>query len=146
MKSNQYIMFTEFITVFCNLFICLRTDLHIHYSVHTLFLVVFLRCPITCHYVLSSVLWCPLRFPHINDVRFVIVSSCFLGARVLFALVLFVCVQWCPTHIVYVFVLFFFILCTLCCQILWICFFIVSSVVSNIYLNTQKLQCRIQVW
>jgi hypothetical protein len=27
-------------------------------------------------YVLSSVLWCPLRFPHKNDVQFVFNSSC----------------------------------------------------------------------
>ena len=36
----------------------------------------FLCCPIMCLYVLSSVLWCPLRFPHTNDVRFVFSSSC----------------------------------------------------------------------
>jgi hypothetical protein len=29
-----------------------------------------------CLYVLSSVLWCPLRFPHEKDVRFVFTSSC----------------------------------------------------------------------
>jgi hypothetical protein len=33
----------------------------------------FLCCPIMC---LSSVLWCPLRFPHINNVRFIFTSSC----------------------------------------------------------------------
>jgi hypothetical protein len=27
-------------------------------------------------YVLSSVLWCPLQFPHKNEVRFVFTSSC----------------------------------------------------------------------
>ena len=31
-----------------------------------------LNCPIMCLYVLSSVLWCPLRFPHKTDVRFVL--------------------------------------------------------------------------
>jgi hypothetical protein len=30
-----------------------------------------LCCPIMCLYVLSSVLWCPLRFPHKNGVLFV---------------------------------------------------------------------------
>ena len=35
-----------------------------------------LCCPIICLYVLSSVLWCPLRFLHINDVWFVFTSSC----------------------------------------------------------------------
>ena len=29
-----------------------------------------LCCPIMCLYVLCSVLWCPLRFPHKKDVRF----------------------------------------------------------------------------
>jgi hypothetical protein len=36
----------------------------------------FLCCSIMCHYGLSSVLWCPLRYPHKNDVRFVFTSSC----------------------------------------------------------------------
>jgi hypothetical protein len=31
-----------------------------------------------CPYVLSSLLWCPLRFPHKNDVRFVFTFSCLL--------------------------------------------------------------------
>ena len=35
----------------------------------------YLCSPIMCLYVLSSVLWCPLRFPHKNDVRFVFTSS-----------------------------------------------------------------------
>jgi hypothetical protein len=35
----------------------------------------YLGSPIMCLYVLSSVLWCPLRFPHKNDVRFVFTSS-----------------------------------------------------------------------
>ena len=30
----------------------------------------FVCCSIMCIFVLSSVLWCPLRFPHKNDVRF----------------------------------------------------------------------------
>ena len=51
-----------------------------------------------CLYVLSSVLWCPLRFPHKNDVRFVFISSC----HVLFTLFVFVCIKWFSTqwHIV----------------------------------------------
>jgi hypothetical protein len=36
----------------------------------------FLRCPIVCLYVLSCVLWCPLRFPNKNDVWFVFTPSC----------------------------------------------------------------------
>jgi hypothetical protein len=31
---------------------------------------------IMCIYVLRPVLWCPLRFPHKSDVRFVFISSC----------------------------------------------------------------------
>ena len=41
-------------------------------------LVYFLCCPILSLYVLSSVLCCPLRFPHKNDFRFVFTSSCLL--------------------------------------------------------------------
>jgi hypothetical protein len=33
-------------------------------------------CPIMCLYVLNSMLWCQLRFPHLKDVRFVFTSSC----------------------------------------------------------------------
>lgn len=36
-----------------------------------LIVLIFLCCLIMCHYVLISVLWCPLRFPHKNDVRFI---------------------------------------------------------------------------
>ena len=42
-------------------------------------------------------------------------------AHVLFTLNVFACAEWCQTHIVLccVFVLFFFILCVLCCRVLW---------------------------
>ena len=36
--------------------------------VRVAYLFSFLCCPNMCSYVLSSVLWCPLWFPHINDV------------------------------------------------------------------------------
>jgi hypothetical protein len=36
---------------------------------------VFLCCPIIWLYVLSPVLWCPLRFPHKTDVRFVFILN-----------------------------------------------------------------------
>ena len=49
----------------------------------------FLCCPIMC---LSSVLWCPLRFPHKNNVRFIFTSSCCRRTRVLFTLFVFVCI------------------------------------------------------
>ena len=37
---------------------------------------IFFSSPIICLYVLSSTLWYPLRFPHENDVRFVLTSNC----------------------------------------------------------------------
>ena len=39
----------------------------VEFMLRNLFL---LCCPIICLYVLCSVLWCPLRFQHKNDVRF----------------------------------------------------------------------------
>jgi len=36
----------------------------------------FVCGPIMCSYVLTSVLWCLLRFPHKHYVRFVFISSC----------------------------------------------------------------------
>ena len=74
-----------------------------------------LCCPIVCIYVLSSVWWFPLLFPHRKEVRFV-----FKRARVLFTLFVFVYVQWCPTHIVLCFCCFSLFLCTISCQFLWI--------------------------
>jgi hypothetical protein len=42
-----------------------------------------------------------------------------------------------------VFVLFFFVLCTICCQFLWIVhFFITPSVFSNVYLQDKKDFCN----
>ena len=78
----------------------------------------FLWCPIMCLYVMSSVLWCSLRFRQKNEVRFVFTSSCLY---VLFTWFVFVCgVQ----HILCcVFDLFFFVLCALCCRFLWIVHF-----------------------
>ena len=43
-----------------------------------------LCCPVMCLYVLSSVLWCQLHFPHKKDVPFVFTSS--RRAHILFAL------------------------------------------------------------
>jgi hypothetical protein len=64
-------------------------------------------------------LWCPLRFSHNN-----VFTSRFFCRRthVLFTLFMFLSVKWCPTHIFLccLFVLFFFVLLTLCCQFLWI--------------------------
>ena len=66
----------------------------------------FLCCPIMCLYVLSSVLCCLLRFPHKTIVFGSSLPSVVCRrAHVLFTLFVFVCVQWCSTHI-----------------ILWLCF------------------------
>ena len=81
------------------------------------------RCPIMFLYVLSPVLWWPLRFPHKNDVRFVFTSGCLWKDS---CLVYVICVftNSDVQHILCcVFVLFFFVLCTLCCQFLWIVHF-----------------------
>ena len=43
----------------------------------------FLCCPVMCIYVRISVLWCSLRFPHKNEVRFVSTSSCLYDASCL---------------------------------------------------------------
>jgi hypothetical protein len=40
-------------------------------------------CYIKCIYVLSSVLWCPLRFPHKSDVWFVFTSSWLYVGRIM---------------------------------------------------------------
>jgi len=79
----------------------------------------FSCCPIVCLYIVSSMLWCPLRFPHGSDVRFVFASSCFWGlVFCLRYLYLFACSG--VRHVLCcVFALFFFILCTLCCPFLW---------------------------
>ena len=73
----------------------------------------FLCCSIMCLHVLSSVLWCLLWFPYKNDVRFIFTSSysnTFAHSDV--------------QHILCcVLVLLFFVLCTLCCQFLWIIYF-----------------------
>ena len=83
----------------------------------------FLCCPVMCLHVLSSVLWCPLRFLHKHDDRFIFTPVVCRRAHVFITLFVFVCVQWRPTHIV---VCFLFclssscVLCTQCCQFLWI--------------------------
>ena len=42
-------------------------------------------------------LWCPLRFLHGSSIPPVVCKS----AHVFFMLVVFACVEWCPTHIVF---------------------------------------------
>ena len=77
-----------------------------------------------CLYVLSSVLWCPLRFPHKNDVRFVFTSSCLQEDSCLIY-VICVCLSHSSVQHILCCVFYFFlsssgILCTKCCQFLWI--------------------------
>jgi len=94
----------------------------------------FLCCPIMCVYVLSCVLWCPLQFPHKNDVWIFFTSSGLYGGFVLFTLFLFVCVLWCPTHIALCF-------CFVCLRLVYPMlpvsldcpFLVASSVFSNVY-------------
>jgi hypothetical protein len=47
-------------------------------NVDIMFSISFLCCPILCLEAQSSVLWCRLRYPHKNDVRFVFNSSCLI--------------------------------------------------------------------
>jgi hypothetical protein len=63
----------------------------VFYGVRVAHLFSFLCCHIMCLYILSSVLWYPLRFPHINDVRFVIISGCLYECA---CLICVVCVCW----------------------------------------------------
>ena len=79
---------------------------------------------------LSSVLWCTSRFPHENDVRLVLTSSCLYVMSYLRYLCLFVH-SAVERILCGVFVLFFFVLYTpvsLDCP-----FLIVPSVFSNVY-------------
>jgi len=103
-----------------------------------------------CLYVTSSVLWCPLRFPHKNDVRFVFTPQLFevglmsyLRYLCLFAYSGVQHIFWC------VFVLFVFVLCTLMLPVSLDCpFLIAPSVFSNVYLqrihaiNSRMRRCQ----
>ena len=65
-----------------------------------LYTFICLCCPIVCLYVPSSVLWCPLRFPHKTIFGSSLSPVVCSRANVLLTLFVFVCVLWCPTHIV----------------------------------------------
>ena len=80
-------------------------------------------------YVLSSMLWCALRFPYKNDVRFV---KLFVGGLMSYCLFTYSSVQ---LILCCVFALFFFVLYTLYFEFLWI----IHSwlpVFSNVYIKT----------
>ena len=59
--------------------------------VRVAFLFSFLHCPIMCLYVLNSVLWGTLQFPHNNDVRFVFATGVCRRVHDLFMLFVFAC-------------------------------------------------------
>jgi hypothetical protein len=108
-------------------------------------LLIFFSSPIICLYVLSSTLWYPLRFPHENDVRFVLTSNCLYENSCLIYLIcvclrivvsktycvvfLFCLSSSCLPYVARfsrlccVFVLLVFVLFTLCCQVLWVVHF-----------------------
>jgi hypothetical protein len=78
----------------------------------------FVRCPIMC---LISLLWCPLRFQHTNDVRLPPVVC--LRTNVLPTLFVFLCILVSNTFCIYGFVWFFFVLCILCWHFSWLSIF-----------------------
>jgi hypothetical protein len=79
------------------------------------FLCIFLCCPIMCFYVLSSVLWYLLQFPYKNDFQFVFTSSSLQDSHFIYVICVCLCIVVSNTDCVVFFVLFFFVLCTLCC-------------------------------
>ena len=87
-----------------------------------------------CPYVLRSVLWCQLRYPNKDDVRFVFPSS-YLQEVSCLIYVICIClrIMMSNTYCVVFLVLFVFVF-TLCCQFLWIVLFW-YSVFSNAYLD-----------
>ena len=82
----------------------------------------FVCCPIMCLYVLSSLLWCPLRFPHKTMFDPYLPPFVCRWIHVLFTLYVFTCVLWYPTYIVLCF-LFVFLLCAICCRFIRIVHF-----------------------
>ena len=85
------------------------------------FFCVFLLC---VFYVLSTVLWCPLRFPRYNEVRIVLTPNCSYedACRIY---IISVCLHMVVSNTCCVgFVL--FVLCTFFCPFLWIDLFRLS--------------------
>ena len=68
-----------------------------------------------------SVLWCPQRFPHENEVRSIITSSCLYWGLMSYSRYMCLFVHSCVQSILCcVFALFVFVWCTICCRFLWI--------------------------
>jgi hypothetical protein len=94
----------------------------------------FLCCCFMCLYAISSVLWCPLRFPHKYNVRFVFASSC-LWRRSYLNYVVCVCLRWwCPTRILMCFSSYCVPCVSMDCPLL-----IVPSLFCNVYLHHDKI-------
>ena len=113
----------------------------------------FLCCPIMCLYILSSVLWCPLRIlitPLVSsnssyDFRIKTMFGSSLpsvvcrSAHVLFTLFVFAFVKWCSTHIELWF-------CFVCLRLvhpmfpvfLYCLFLIAPSVFSTVYFKSTR--------
>ena len=60
-------------------------------AIRIAYLLSFLCCPSMCLYILSSVLWRPLRFPYRNDVRFVLPPAVCMKVHVV--LIMCVCLR-----------------------------------------------------
>ena len=85
-------------------------------------------------------LWCPLQFPSLHPV------VCRRAHAVLFTLFEFVCVYWCPTHIV-------LCICFSCLRLVYPMlpisldcpFVIVHSVFFNVYLIKTQVKCILNI-
>ena len=128
---------TEFIKVFCNLFICLRTDLYIHYSVHALFFFAF------SYYVSLRSEFCVVMYVTISANKRCLVRACIQ------LLVCASCVCFCTVVSNTYRVMFLFCFSSFCvpcaARSSGLAFLMVPSAVSNVYFNTQKLQCKLHV-
>jgi hypothetical protein len=93
-----------------------------------LLIFVCLWCPIMCLYILSSVLWCP----HKTDVQFVFTSNCLSEDS---CLIYIIC-----AFLSIVVSTFFFILCTLCCQIHWIVHFFPFGILQCLVIGGEYLE------
>jgi hypothetical protein len=81
---------TFFVTFMSAIFHILGNQLKTRILLSNLIILVF--CVVLlCVYVLSSVLWCPLRFPHQNDVHSSLPTVVCRRAHVLYTLFVFVC-------------------------------------------------------
>ena len=128
-KQSSYIYF-EAINWLCNIsidvpyttaYISWAPEFPLRFLVRSVVLIFlfFLCCPIMCLYVLSSVMWCPLRFLNAKDVQFIFTSSCFHESSCLIHLIS-VCLRIVGFNTYCV--VFFFVLCTLCFSFSWLSF------------------------